>query len=210
MIYRFNTVPFLKLLSVSGTITFLSLFFTFDVFADSLSVTADSSQNSFAAKDASSKKVGLFRYVDEQGTVHFVDAESKIPEQYREKADDNINLPKLSTGSWRYRARRNKPSYPSRPGFANFKTGNNQGSLSSDSRSKSVEIYVTSNCPHCKRLVQYLRENQISYRKYDVQRSKTGQRRYVQLGGGGVPIVKVGNTVIRGFNPYSIEQALRN
>ncbi len=40
----------------------------------------------------------------------------------------------------------------------------------------------------------------IRYTKYDVETSAKGQRDYKKLGGGGVPVIKIGSKVMRGFS----------
>jgi len=73
---------------------------------------------------------------------------------------------------------------------------------------KKVTIYVTSWCPYCKKLEKFLRGNNIRYTRYNIERSAKGRKEYKRLGGGGVPIVKIGSKVIRGYNPQKIKAAL--
>lgn len=72
----------------------------------------------------------------------------------------------------------------------------------------TVEVFVTSWCPYCKRLELFLRSRNIQYTRYDIEADWQGQRLYWDLGGGGVPIVRIGSFVMRGFDPDAITKAL--
>lgn len=72
----------------------------------------------------------------------------------------------------------------------------------------AVEIFVTSWCPYCKKLEHFLQENDIEYTRYDIEKEAAGASLYKQLGGGGVPLMKIGSTVLRGFDEAEIEETL--
>lgn len=71
-----------------------------------------------------------------------------------------------------------------------------------------VTILVTSWCPYCSRLEAFLIKEKIRYEKLDVEQSAKGKKLYTQLGRGGVPIVLIGSTVIRGYDTQAILQEL--
>ncbi len=73
-----------------------------------------------------------------------------------------------------------------------------------------VVMYSTDWCGNCKMTRAYLRENNIPFFEYDVDKSPEGQRQYKALQGNGVPLLLVKNNVIRGFNPQAIQDALRH
>lgn len=74
-----------------------------------------------------------------------------------------------------------------------------------------VEIFVTSWCPYCQALERYLKSNQIPYMRQDIEKSETAKRIHQQLGGGGVPVIRIdGTTVIHGFDPGAIDEALKH
>lgn len=73
-----------------------------------------------------------------------------------------------------------------------------------------VIMYSTDWCGNCKMTRAYLRENNIPFFEYDVEKSPEGQRQFKALQGNGVPLLLVKNNVIRGYNPQAIEQALSN
>ena len=73
-----------------------------------------------------------------------------------------------------------------------------------------VVLYSTDWCGNCKMTRAYLRENNIPFFEYDVDKSPEGQRQYKALQGNGVPLLLVKNNVVRGFNPQAIQDALRH
>lgn len=133
----------------------------------------------------------VFKYTDESGRTHYVDRASKIPLQYRENASSK-ELPALTKYKPVERKSYNKPVAPSTRGLNN----------------KEVTIYVTTWCPHCKRLETFLNQKKIRYTRYDVEKDDKGRAEFAKLGGGGVPVVKIGTQIFRGFNPAQIGQAL--
>jgi len=71
-----------------------------------------------------------------------------------------------------------------------------------------VVMYGTDWCGNCKMTRAYLRENNIPFFEYDVDKSPEGQRQFKALQGSGVPLLLVKNNVLRGFNPEAIQSAL--
>lgn len=72
----------------------------------------------------------------------------------------------------------------------------------------AVEVFVTSWCPYCKKLEALLQSQNIPYTRYDIEADSKGERLYRSLGGGGVPIVRIGSFVVRGFHPDLIMRTL--
>lgn len=72
-----------------------------------------------------------------------------------------------------------------------------------------VVLYGTETCPYCAKARAYFKENGIAYADLDV--GKPGQVRdeFVKLGGSGVPLLLIGDRRIEGFNPNSINSALK-
>jgi glutaredoxin len=73
----------------------------------------------------------------------------------------------------------------------------------------SVVLYATSWCGYCAKTREFFAQNHIAYQELNVENSAEGRSGYMRLGGGGVPIVVVnGDTVIRGYAPNAIVEAL--
>lgn len=65
-------------------------------------------------------------------------------------------------------------------------------------------------CPYCASARRYFHHNQIDYCEYDIERTSEGKRMYDDLGGGGIPILVIGDKYrINGFDERSIELALQ-
>lgn len=78
------------------------------------------------------------------------------------------------------------------------------------SRSNSVELYVTSWCPYCKKAIAYFEAKGIPITVYDVEKDRTAAQRKKQLDSkGGVPFAVINNTPIHGYAPELYGQALR-
>lgn len=72
-----------------------------------------------------------------------------------------------------------------------------------------VVMYATAWCPYCKKARDFLRKEGIEYKEYDIEKSQEGRRQHQALGGGGVPVIVVNGTVVRGYNPQGILAALK-
>jgi len=74
---------------------------------------------------------------------------------------------------------------------------------------EQVVLYATNWCGYCAKTRKFFAENHIAYQELNVEDSGEGRIGYLRLGGGGVPIVVVNDaTVIRGYAPHAINQAL--
>lgn len=134
-------------------------------------------------------RADVFHYVDEAGKKHFVDSREKVPAQFRAQLETQKALPAISRSQPGRDKLYEKNTYP----------GYNGG---------RVEIFVTSWCPHCKELEAYLTRRQVSFVRYDIERNREGRDKYEQLGGGGVPVIQIGKSTLRGFNPRQVDAAL--
>lgn len=76
------------------------------------------------------------------------------------------------------------------------------------SRGPQVELYMTSWCPYCRKMESFLKRNNIKYRRYNIEFDRAANRRYKKMGGGGVPLTKVGDYVIRGYDTRAVMRAL--
>lgn len=56
---------------------------------------------------------------------------------------------------------------------------------------------------------EFLKKEGIKHRSYDIDKDKRARREFQELGGKGVPLVKIGERVIRGFNKGEIRAALK-
>ena len=126
----------------------------------------------------------IVRYTDETGATHYVDSAEKVPEQYRGQLKDANPLPRI-TRSNEMQVREVK----------------------TEAVAPQIEVFVTAWCPYCQQLEAALKERNIPYKRYDIEKSAEGRKIHSSLGGGGIPVTRVGSEVIRGFNLPAILRA---
>jgi glutaredoxin-like YruB-family protein len=132
------------------------------------------------------------RYTDDRGTIHFVDDLSQVPKKYRKAArttdDQPLNI--VTAPPIKLRTTKSAKAEPA----------------AAEQSNASVELYVTSWCGYCKKAINYLNSKGIAYTAYDIEKDSAAKSRYESLGSGGVPIIKIGDKIIRGFSPQAIDQ----
>jgi glutaredoxin len=67
-----------------------------------------------------------------------------------------------------------------------------------------VVMYATAWCPYCAKARTLLKENNIPYFEYDNDESQEGREQYMALGGNGVPLLQIGDSVVKGYDPSEI------
>ncbi len=68
-----------------------------------------------------------------------------------------------------------------------------------------VVLYGTDWCGYCANF----KENKIEFVDLDIEKSPAAKKAHEELGGGGVPVVLIGNRKIQGFNTGALEAALK-
>jgi len=71
---------------------------------------------------------------------------------------------------------------------------------------KKVTLFTTNNCPHCNDAKSYLDSNKIKYRLVNVK-SPAGSKEFAKLRLRGVPVIRVGDTLLNGFSINAFKQA---
>ncbi len=54
-----------------------------------------------------------------------------------------------------------------------------------------------------------MRNENIEFIEYDIEKSREGREQYEKLNGRGVPLIVVKGKIIRGYNPQAIKAALK-
>ncbi len=126
----------------------------------------------------------IYRYKDDKGTDWFVDNIDAVPQQYRGQLKGVIKSaayvpPQKST-------RRKNAVGP-----------------------RKVEIFVTESCPYCTQLEEHLKAAKVKYKKLDIIKSKEAGKEYKKIKGRGVPILRYGKKIIRGYNKAEIDKVLK-
>jgi glutaredoxin len=80
--------------------------------------------------------------------------------------------------------------------------------ISRSRTAKTVELYVTSWCGYCVKLENFMKNQGIPYTKYDIERDERAAEVFHSLGGVGVPVTRIGNQIVYGFDPDRILELL--
>lgn len=75
----------------------------------------------------------------------------------------------------------------------------------------SVEVvaYTDPNCPHCRRLKEYLGRQNVRFENRDVTADPQAADDLRAMNAPGVPVVKVGDEVVVGFDRARLDEALK-
>ncbi len=83
-----------------------------------------------------------------------------------------------------------------------------KSSKAAASKTEKVEVFVTDWCPYCRSLEAFLKAEKITYVRHDIEKSAKGRMMYEELGGGGIPLTRIGTKVFHGFDESGIRSAL--
>tara|TARA_R110000787_G_scaffold72326_2_gene161314 strand:+ start:700 stop:930 length:231 start_codon:yes stop_codon:yes gene_type:complete len=74
---------------------------------------------------------------------------------------------------------------------------------------KRIILYTMSNCPHCQTAKRYLETQNIAFRLCNIKTS-AGQKEFAKLNLRGVPVLKIGDQILNGFNIKNFNQLYQN
>lgn len=123
----------------------------------------------------------IYKWVDTEGNVHFSDEKSV---RYKAKpvrlkssinSYDSTSLPKFD------------------PGPKTTEKTVRQGTKLPILQPRQVIMYSTVWCGYCKQAKAYFRKKGIAFAEKDIEKSPRAKQEYQSLGGGGVPLILVGN-----------------
>ncbi|MCG8436599.1 MAG: DUF4124 domain-containing protein [Pseudomonadales bacterium] len=122
---------------------------------------------------------GIYRWVDDQGNVHFSDSPSEA------HASESLKL-KINT-------------------FESVTYDSLSVELPPSEKRHRVVMYSASWCGVCTKARRYFEANNIGFTEYDVETSQTGKAGFEKLNGKGVPIILVGDKRMNGFSAAIFE-----
>lgn len=114
----------------------------------------------------------VYRWVDENGTVHFSDSPNRKGDSEQVQIRE-VNSAKSVAVDRVDRAAEHE---------------------------KDVVMYSASWCGYCDQARAYFRRNNIPFEEYDVETSAKGRRDYAEMGGNGVPVILIGDRRMVGFS----------
>lgn len=71
-----------------------------------------------------------------------------------------------------------------------------------------VRLYSTHWCGYCEKTRVLFRQLGVPYTEHDIERSAAARAEHQALGGGGVPVVTIGDRVIRGYDREALLEQL--
>lgn len=72
-----------------------------------------------------------------------------------------------------------------------------------------IQLYATEWCGYCKASRDFFQANGIRYTEHDIEKSSVALSEHKKLGGNGVPLIVVGDEVIRGWNEGRLRELLK-
>ncbi len=88
-------------------------------------------------------------------------------------------------------------------------TTNTTTNVTNEMATKKVEIYSTASCHFCHMAKDWLNEKQIPFLDYNVGEDMAKRKEMVEMTGQlGVPVIKIGDEVMIGFNPEQMAKIL--
>lgn len=65
---------------------------------------------------------------------------------------------------------------------------------------RKVVMFATSWCSYCRMARTYFKNHGIDYTEYDIEKNRAARLEYERLNGRGVPLIVVGEQLMRGFS----------
>lgn len=73
-----------------------------------------------------------------------------------------------------------------------------------------IVMFGTDWCPYCAKARDYFEQHNVDYFEYNIETDRKGREYYDDLGGGGIPIVVIGDQLLRGYSSQAYAAALKN
>lgn len=152
----------------------------------------------FSASDLSAEERRVFfKYTDETGQLHIVQSLDRVPVQYRNQIGE---IALEGDPQW-IKSAVQMPASQSREEYVPAKRA-------VSARDSDVVLYYADWCGFCKKARRWLDARNVRYDLRDIDVSPYGDELVEVSGGKSVPVLTIGNKIVRGFNPSAYEQAL--
>ena len=77
------------------------------------------------------------------------------------------------------------------------------------SEQPQVTLYATAWCGYCASARQFFAANGIRYTEHDIEKSAESLAEHKRLGGNGVPLIVIGDSVVKGYNEDGLRSLLK-
>jgi glutaredoxin-like YruB-family protein len=147
-----------------------------------------------------SNKDVYYQYVDDSGTVHFVQNLGDVPAEWQSRAgriEVERALPTPGRGGSAPAAdRRAAAKRPAEKTVAYRAT-------------PDVVVYTTAWCGWCRKTLEFLDQRGVPYVNKDIEADASNRQELIEkTGRTSIPVVEIGGEIIRGFNAARMEQLL--
>lgn len=148
----------------------------------------------------------LYRWVDENGVVHFSD---KAPTENGKESSKETEVYTPSTSLNELEIPQKESESPENA-LLNAIANDADSTVSRYNGNGHVVMYSASWCGVCAQAKAYMQARGIPYTEHDIDASSKNKKQLIMLGGRGVPLIIVGKQRMSGFNPRQLERMLAN
>lgn len=75
---------------------------------------------------------------------------------------------------------------------------------------QAVVLYEAAWCNYCKKARRYFELRHIPFQSIDIEQTDQGYDQFKKLGGREIPLITIGERIIRGYNPDVLKGALQD
>lgn len=87
--------------------------------------------------------------------------------------------------------------------------GANGPAVTRSTQQPEVLLYATEWCGYCAATRRFFEAQGIRYTEFDIEKSAAAREGHRKLGGNGVPVILVGETVVHGYNEDELRRQLK-
>ena len=151
--------------------------------------------------------VGMYKWVDNKGVVHFTNEEKNIPEEYRAKAEKDVQAPNLTIID-------DETAKKIMDGAAAEGGADSEAKPKSKDlvrRSGKVALYGTSTCPKTEKVRVLLKRMGVGFADVNVEKDARHMQALLDFTGGHsvVPVTVIDGVPIIGYRPEDIQRAIQ-
>jgi glutaredoxin-like YruB-family protein len=174
--------------------------------AAALLAAVTSGESKGSPEASGGEKVVYYKYVDESGSIRFVERPEQVPSAQRDG----------SRIEWKAEPRSKASAKPAASGWERVSRSiaSRLGTESSSPSARSggqpeVVLYTTTWCGWCRKTIAHLDQNGIRYDNRDIERDRAA---YADLkrktGSTAVPVIEIDGEIVRGFDRDRIDNLL--